>query len=88
MQKENYPLALSPAPGLLRRWNIKQQMVFSELFFAVLFEMGLHRLFSVFSCMNYVASSYVSMMCSLLVTAGPVMFSRFLMVASGVRQMF
>ena len=49
--------------------------------------MGLHRLFSVSPAVNYVASSYVSMMCSLLVTAGPVMFSRFLMVASGVRQM-
>ncbi len=54
----------------------------------MLFEMGLHRLFSVFSCMNYVAPSYVSMVCSLLVTPGPVMFSRFLMVASGVCQMF
>ena len=50
--------------------------------------MGLHRLFSVFSCMNYVTSGYVGMVCSLLVTAGAVMFSRFLMVASGVRQMF
>ena len=46
-----------------------------------------HARTSVFSCMNYVAPSYVSMMCSLLVTAGPVMFGRFLMVASGVRQM-
>ena len=50
--------------------------------------MGLHRLFSVFSCVNYVAPSYVSVVCSLLVTPSPVMFSRFLMVASGVCQMF
>jgi hypothetical protein len=50
--------------------------------------MGLHRLFSVSSCMDYVTPSNVSMVCSLLVTPGPVMLSRFLVVASGVRQMF
>ena len=59
-----------------------------ELFFAVLFEMSLHRLFRVSSAVNYVASSYVSMVCSLLVTSGLVMLGRFPMVASGMRQMF
>ena len=76
--------ALSPAPGLLRRWNISLQ----ELFFAVLFEMGLHRLFSMSSAVNYVAPSHVRMVCSLLVTSGFVMLSRFPVVASGMRQMF
>jgi hypothetical protein len=50
--------------------------------------MRLHCLFSVSSCMNYVTPSYVSVVCGLLVTSGPVMLSRFLMVASGMRQMF
>ena len=54
----------------------------------MLFEVRLYRLFSMTSRMNYVTSSYVSMMCSLLMTAGPVMLSRFLVVASGMRQMF
>ena len=49
--------------------------------------MGLDGLFSVSSCMNDVAPSYVSMVRSLLVTPGPVMLSRFLVVASGMRQM-
>ena len=87
MQKENYPCFI-PAPGLLRRWNIKQQMVFSELFFAALFEMGLHRLFSMSPAVNYVAPSHVGMVCSLLVTSSLVMLSRFPVVARGVRQMF
>jgi hypothetical protein len=59
-----------------------------ELFFAVLFDMGLHRLFSVSSCVNYVAPSYVSVVCSLLVTSGLVMLSRFPVMACGMRQMF
>ena len=63
-------------------------MVFSELFFAVLFEMGLHRLFSVSSAVNYVAPSYVSVVCRLLVTSGLVVLSRFPVVASGMCQMF
>ena len=54
-----------------------------ELFFAVLFEMG-----SVSSCVNYVAPSYVSVVCSLLVTSGLVMLSRFPVMACGMRQMF
>jgi hypothetical protein len=45
-----------------------------KLFFPVLFEMGLHRLFSVSSAVNYVAPSHVGMVCSV--------------VARGVRQMF
>jgi hypothetical protein len=60
----------------------------SELFFAVLFEMGLHRLFSMSPAVNYVAPSHVRMVCSLLVTSGFVMLSRFPVVASGMRQMF
>jgi len=39
----------------------------------MLFEMGLHRLFSVSPAVNYVAPSYVSMVCSLLVTSGLVL---------------
>ncbi len=50
--------------------------------------MGLHRLLSVSSAENYVAPSYVSMVCSLLVTSGLVMLGRFPVVASGMRQMF
>ena len=50
--------------------------------------MGLHRLFSVSPAVNYVASSYVSMVRSLLVTSGLVMLSRFPVMARGVRQMF
>ena len=49
--------ALSLAPGLLRRRNIEQQIVSKNLFFPVLFEMGLDRLFSVSSAVNYVAPS-------------------------------
>ena len=59
-----------------------------DLFFAVLFEMSLHRLFRVPSAENCVAPSYVSVVCSLLVTSGLMMFGRFPMVASGMRQMF
>ena len=70
------------------QWNISKQIVFLDLFFAVLFEMGLHRLFSVSSAVNYVAPSHVRMVCSLLVTSGFVMLSRFPVVASGMRQMF
>ena len=37
---------------------------------------------------NYMAPSRVGMVCSLLVTSGLVMLSRFPMMASGMRQMF
>ena len=80
--------ALSLAPGLLRRRNIEQQIVSKNLFFPVLFEMGLDRLFSVSSAVNYVAPSQVGMVCSLLVTSGLVMLGRFSVMARGVRQMF
>ena len=50
--------------------------------------MGLHRLFSVSSAVNFVAPSHVGMVCSLLVTPGLVMLSRFPVMASGMRQMF
>jgi hypothetical protein len=59
-----------------------------ELFFAVRFQMGFHRLFSVSSAVNYVAPSDVSMVCRLLVTSGLVMLSRFPVVVGGMRQMF
>jgi hypothetical protein len=55
---------------------------------AVFFEMSLYRLFRVSSAENYVAPSYVSMVCRLLVTPGLVMFGRFPVVASGMGQMF
>ena len=51
------PLLYPLAPGLLRRRNIEQQIVSKNLFFSVLFEMGLDRLFSVSSAVNYVAPS-------------------------------
>ena len=53
----------------------------------MLFEMGLHRLFSVSPAVNYVAPSYVSMVRSLLVTSGLVMLRRFPMMACGMRKM-
>ena len=49
--------------------------------------MGLHRLFSVSSAVNYVAPSHVGMVCSLLVTSGLVMLRRFPMMACGMRKM-
>ena len=70
------------------QWNISKQIVFLDLFFAVLFEMGLDRLFSVSPAVNYVAPRYVSMMCSLLVSPGLVMLGRFPVMACGMRQMF
>ena len=50
--------------------------------------MGLHRLFSVSSAVNYVAPSHVGMVRSLRVTSSLVMLSRFPVMARGVRQMF
>ena len=69
------------------RWNISKQIVFLDLFFAVLFEMGFHRLFRVPSAENYMPPSYVGMVCSLLVTSCLVMLGRFLVMACGMRQM-
>ena len=54
----------------------------------MLFNVCLHRLFSVFSSENRVAPRYVSMVCGLLVSSGLVMLGRFAVVASGKRQMF
>ena len=54
----------------------------------MLFEMGLHRLFSVSSAVNYVAPRYVSMMCSLLVSCCLMMLGRFPVMACSMRQMF
>ena|ERR1700733_2642782 len=59
-----------------------------ELFFAVLFKMGFHRLLSVSSGVNHMASSYVSMVRSFLMTSGLMMLGRFPVVASGMGQMF
>ena len=70
------------------QWNISKQIVFLDLFFAVLFEMGLDRLFSVSPAVNYVAPRYVSMMCSLLVSSGLMMLGRFPVMACSMRQMF
>jgi hypothetical protein len=66
----------------------RAKIVSKNLVFSVLFEMGLHRLFSVSSAVNNVAPSQVRMVCSLLVTSGLVMLSRFPVMAPGVRQMF
>jgi len=59
-----------------------------ELFFAVLFKMGFHSFLSVSSGVNHMAPSYVSMVCSFLMTSGLMMLGRFPVVASGMRQMF
>ena len=53
----------------------------------MLFDVCLHRLFSVFCGENRVATRYVSMVCGLLVSSGLVMLGRFAVVASGKRQM-
>ena len=53
----------------------------------MLFEVGLHRLFSVSPAVNYVAPSHVSMVCSLLVTSGLVMLGRFPVMACGMCKM-
>jgi hypothetical protein len=83
LQKENDPCFIP-----CTRPVASMEYQSSELFFAVLFEMGLHRLFSMSPAVNYVAPSHVRMVCSLLVTSGFVMLSRFPVVASGMRQMF
>ena len=54
----------------------------------MLFGVSLHRFFGVPSGMNHVAPSYVSMVCSFLMTSSLVMLGRFPVVASGMRQMF
>jgi|HubBroStandDraft_4_1064222.scaffolds.fasta_scaffold483856_1 hypothetical protein len=59
-----------------------------ELFFAVLFGVSLHGLFSVPSGVNHVAPRCMSMVCGLLVIPGLVMLGRFPVVASGMCQMF
>jgi hypothetical protein len=78
------PLTLEKRLGRLRKRPIfyeSQSLRELELFFAVLFEMSLYRLFRVSSAENYVAPSYVSMVCRLLVTPGLVMLGRFPVVA-------
>jgi hypothetical protein len=59
-----------------------------ELFFAVLFEMGFHRLLGVSSGVNHMAPGNVTMVCSFLMTSSLMMLGRFPVVASGMRQMF
>jgi hypothetical protein len=85
--QENCP-ALSPAPRAIARQHHQATDCLQQLFFAVLVEMGFHRLLSVSSAVNHVRPSDVSMVCSLLVTSGLVMLGRFPVVASGMRQMF
>ena len=58
-----------------------------ELFFAVLFKMGFHRLLSVSSGVNHMASSYVSMVRSFLMTSGLMMLGRFPVMACGMCKM-
>jgi hypothetical protein len=59
-----------------------------ELLFAVLFGVSHHSVFSVLSGMNHVAPRGVSMVCCLFVMSDGVMFGGFLMMVSGMRQMF
>ena len=58
------------------------------IIFAVIFEMGLNRLFSVSPAVNYVSPRYMSMMCSLLVSSGLMMLGRFPVMTCSMRQMF
>jgi hypothetical protein len=60
----------------------------AELLLAVLFGVSHHRVFSVPSCVNRVASRGVGMMCRLFVVSGVVMLGRFSVVAGGMRKMF
>ena len=59
-----------------------------SLFLAVLLGVSLHCLFGVPSGVNNMGPRCVSMVCRLLMTSGLVMFGRFPVVASGMRQMF
>ena len=54
----------------------------------MLFKVGLHRIFRVPSAVNYVAPSYVGMVCSLLVTSSLVMLCGLSVMVSGMREMF
>jgi hypothetical protein len=59
-----------------------------ELFLAMLVCVSHHRLFGMLCSVNYVAPRGVSMVCRLFVISGVMMFSGFLMVAGGMRQVF
>jgi hypothetical protein len=59
-----------------------------ELFLAVLLGVSHHSLFGMLRSVNYVASRGVSMVCSLFVMSGVVMFGGFPVVTSGMRQVF
>ena len=85
LQKENYSCFIFLAPVGVDGFRAVDCL--QKLFFPVIFEMGRHRLFSVSPAVNYVAPSYVSMVCSLLVTSGLVMLGRFPVMACGMRQM-
>ena len=58
------------------------------LFLAVLFDMSLHRLFSMPSAMNYVAPRGVSVVCRLFVMSGIVVLGGLLMVMGGMLEVF
>jgi hypothetical protein len=60
----------------------------AELFLAVLFGVSYHRVFSVSSGVNRVASRGVGMVCRLFVMSGVVMLGRFSVVTGGMRKMF
>jgi hypothetical protein len=59
-----------------------------RLFLAMLLGVRHHSLFGMLRRVNYVASRCVSMVCSLFVMSGVVMFGDFPVVASGMRQVF
>ena len=79
--------ALSPAPGLLRRWNQATDGFLGIIFCRALRDGPSPPLQHV-PAVNYVAPSHVGMVCSLLVTSGLMMLGRFSVMARGVRQMF
>jgi hypothetical protein len=59
-----------------------------ELFFAVLFVVGLHSLFRVTPCMNHVRPCYVGVVRRFLVMSGLVVLCCFTMVMRSVGKMF
>jgi hypothetical protein len=63
-------------------------MYHQELFLAVLVGVSHHRVFSVLSCVNYVAPRGVSMVCRLLMMSGVVVLGSFAVVAGCMGKMF
>jgi len=74
--------------GLNGRLRSSVPCIAKILFFAMLFGVSHHRVFSVLSSVNRVTPSGVGMVCRLLMMSGIVVLGRFPVMASGMRQMF